>query len=126
MKNVSSFFQTITNAWSKHFFIDYYIVSYWAIIKWFKGTLMQIWKSANLFVVLQKQHVQDFTSKLLLLFEICACEICEKFVHKHIRTYEKLAYFVRNLQTSRANNSRILMIKNAKFSGYCFYMNANI
>ena len=24
------------------------------------------------------------------------------------------------------NNSRILRIKNAKFSGYCFYMNTNI
>ena len=29
----------------------------------------------------------------------------------------------RNLQTSRAKNSRILGIKNAKFPGYCFYMN---
>ena len=38
----------------------------------------------------------------------------------------KLAYFLGNLRTSRANNSRILRIKNAKFSGYCFYMNANI
>ena len=27
---------------------------------------------------------------------------------------------------SRANNSRILRIKNAKFSEYCFYMNTNI
>ena len=31
-----------------------------------------------------------------------------------------------NLENSRANNSRILRIKNAKFSGYCFYMNTNI
>ena len=36
----------------------------------------------------------------------------------------KLAYFLRNLQTSRANNSRVLRI--VKFSGYCFYINANI
>ena len=35
----------------------------------------------------------------------------------------KIAYFLRNLQTSRTNNSRILRTKNAKFSGYCFYMN---
>ena len=28
--------------------------------------------------------------------------------------------------TSRANNSRILRIKNPTFSGYCFYMNTNI
>ena len=38
----------------------------------------------------------------------------------------KLAYFLRNLQTSRANNSRILGIKNAKFWGYCYYINTNM
>ena len=30
------------------------------------------------------------------------------------------------LKTSQANHSRILRIKNAKFSGYCFYMNTDI
>ena len=37
-----------------------------------------------------------------------------KFVYKHAETIEsdkKLAYFLRNLQTSRANNSAILRIK---------------
>ena len=34
-----------------------------------------------------------------------------------------MAYFLRKLQTSRANNSRTLWIKKAKFLGYCFYMN---
>ena len=38
----------------------------------------------------------------------------------------KSAYFLRNLQISRVNNYRILRFKNAKFSGYCFYMNTNI
>ena len=38
----------------------------------------------------------------------------------------KLAYFLKNLQNSWANNSRILMIKNAKFSGYCLYMNIKL
>ena len=38
----------------------------------------------------------------------------------------KLAYFLRHSQTSRANNLRILRIKNAKFSVYYFYKNANI
>ena len=42
------------------------------------------------------------------------------------RICKKLPYFLRNLQTSRPNNSRILRIKNAKYSGYCFYMNSNI
>ena len=32
----------------------------------------------------------------------------------------KFACFLRNLQTSRVNNSKILRIKNANFSGYCF------
>ena len=38
----------------------------------------------------------------------------------------KLAYFFRNLQTSRAVNTRILRIRNMEFSGYCFYMNTII
>ena len=42
------------------------------------------------------------------------------------RTCQKVAYFLRKIQTSRANNSRILMIKNAKFSGYNFIRNTNI
>ena len=33
---------------------------------------------------------------------------------------------LRDLQTSRANKLRIPRIKNAKFLGYCFYMNTNI
>ena len=39
---------------------------------------------------------------------------------------KKLAYFLGNLEFSRANNSRIFRIKNGKFSEYCFYMNTNI
>ena len=38
----------------------------------------------------------------------------------------KLAYFLRKIQTLRVNNSRVLTIKNAKFSGYYVYMNLNI
>ena len=30
----------------------------------------------------------DFTLKHLLLFEICACKMCEKFVYKHSETIE--------------------------------------
>ena len=37
-------------------------------------------------------------------------EICEKLVYKHSEKTE-LAYFLRNLQTLRANNSRILSEK---------------
>ena len=42
------------------------------------------------------------------------------------RIRQKLAYFLRHLETSWVNNSRILWIKKAKFSGYCFNMNTNI
>ena len=42
------------------------------------------------------------------------------------RIRQKLAYFLRHLELSRVNNSRILWIKKAKFSGYCFNMNTNI
>ena len=74
------------------------------------------------------KYVEDFTINNLLVFEIYAREICEKFVYKHSETikYVKLAYFLRNLQNSRANNSRTFNIKNAKFSGYCFHLNTNI
>ena len=47
---------------------------------------MQIWKSANVFVFVWKYYVEDFTLKKL--FEICAHEICEKFVYKHSETIE--------------------------------------
>ena len=49
--------------------------------------ITQIWKSANIFVFIWK-YVEDFTLKHFLLFEICAREICEKFVYKHSETIE--------------------------------------
>ena len=47
-----------------------------------------IYISGNIFVFIQKKYVEDFTLKHLLLFEICAREICEKFVYKHSETIE--------------------------------------
>ena len=41
-----------------------------------KGTLMQIWKSANAFVSMWKKYVDGFTLKYLLLFEILRRDIC--------------------------------------------------
>ena len=43
---------------------------------------MQIWKSANIYVFIWKKYVED------LLFEICAPDVCEKFVYKHSQTIE--------------------------------------
>ena len=47
--------------------------------------------------------------------------------HKHLDTTEYIKnYSIRNLQTLRANNSRIIKNNNAKFSGYCLYMKTKI
>ena len=56
--------------------------------KIFKDILMQIWKSAIIFVFIWKQYVEDFALKHLLLSEICPRDICEKFVYKHSETME--------------------------------------
>ena len=85
---------------------------------------MQIWKSTNTFAFISKQYGKDSALKHLFLFEIC-----EKFIYNHSETIEyvkNFAYILRNLQTLRVNNSRILRIKNAKFLEYCFYMDTNI
>ena len=49
---------------------------------------MQIWKSANIYAFIWKYYIENFTLKHLLLFEICAREICEKFIYKHSETIE--------------------------------------
>ena len=42
------------------------------------------------------------------------------FVYKHRknRTCQKLAYFLRKIQTLRVNNAKILTINNAEITGY--------
>ena len=37
----------------------------------------------------------------------------------------KAAYFLRKIHILRVNNSTILSMRNAKFSGYCFHVNPN-
>ena len=49
---------------------------------------MQIWISANIFVFITNNDVEDLTIKHLLLFEICTRDICEKFIDKHSETIE--------------------------------------
>ena len=46
-----------------------------------KGTLIQILKSANIFVFLWKYYAEDFILKYLLLFETYAREIWENFLY---------------------------------------------
>ena len=52
------------------------------------GTLMQNWKSVNIFVYTWKLCVEGFTLKHLIRSEICARETCEKFVYKHLEAIE--------------------------------------
>ena len=59
---------------------------------------MHIWKSANIFVFIWK-YVEDFTLKHFLLSEICAQEICEKFVYKHSETIEYFKNYIPNFLT---------------------------
>ena len=49
---------------------------------------MQIWKSTNIFVFILKKYVKDFTVKHLLIFQISAREIFQKFVYKYSETIE--------------------------------------
>ena len=57
---------------------------------------MQIWKSNDIFVFIQKWYGDSFTLQQYLLLEICAPEICEMFVYKHI---EKIVKNVKNQPT---------------------------
>ena len=65
--------------------------------------------------------ISHFT-KHLLFSKIRAREIREKFVYKHL----KISLLFKEFTNLPANKSRILRAKNAKFSGYCFYINTNI
>ena len=48
----------------------------------FKGTLMQIWKSPYMFVLIQKRYSENFAFLILRILELLfACEVC-KFLKK--------------------------------------------
>ena len=132
---------------------------------------MQIWKSANTFVLIRKLcwrlHIKmpfsfwdmrTWNMWKVCLQTLCNNKICwkwcpEKFPRGKLPPRSgsgfglglalelgqgqffsgaifleplKISRFLRKFQPSRENNSRILIIKNVKFSGYCFYMNTNI
>ena len=52
------------------------------------------------------------------------CTFCKRW--SFIWRWLTLLVSLRNLETSQANYSTIFRIKNATFSGYCFYINTNI
>ena len=47
----------------------------------FKGTLMQIFKSPDMFVFIQNQYLENFALLILTIPELLACEVC-KFLKK--------------------------------------------
>ena len=77
-------FSTIFSVHTFNVFIGY---THPSRIKHCLGTLMQIRKSAIIFIFIWK-YIEDFILKHLFLFKICAREICEKFVYKHSETIE--------------------------------------
>ena len=48
---------------------------------WFKGTLMQIWKSSDIFMFIQNQYPQNFALLILKIPDLFAREVC-KFLKK--------------------------------------------
>ena len=50
-------------------------------VKYFKGTLMEIWKSSYMFVFIQKQYPENFSFLILSIIELFTSEIC-KFLKK--------------------------------------------
>ena len=51
---------------------------------------MQIWKSANIFVFIWKEYVEDFTFEHLLLFELCAHDINSQTVYNNMLKISQL------------------------------------
>ena len=63
------------------------------------------------------------TLKHLLRFEICAREIREEFLYKHLETIElrqKLVYFLGNLQTPGQITRQLLRLRKRNFQGIVF------
>ena len=58
---------------------------------------------------------------MYLRYKKCLCTN----IQKQYNMLKKVAYFLRKIETS-VNNSRVIKIKNPKFSRYCFHLNPNI
>ena len=54
----------------------------------FKGTLICRFGNLPIRLHIKKKYVEGITLKQVLLFEICAREVCEKFAYKHSETIE--------------------------------------
>ena len=54
----------------------------------YKGTLMQIWKSPCMFVFKWKYYSENFAFLILRIVEIFTFKVCEMFVYKHAEAIE--------------------------------------
>ena len=90
---------------------------------------MQIWKSCNPFLFTSETVSRRV--RILTPFNfgdmptLDIRNVCLQ-IYRNNRIRWKVAYFLRKIQTLHGNNSRILRIQNAIFSGYYFYMDTNI
>ena len=79
-----------------------------------------------MFVFIYNYYPENFTVLILRVLELFTHKVCEIFVCKHTETIEHVKnrlLFKKEKQTLRENNSKILRIKNAKFSGHYFRIN---
>ena len=96
-----------------------------SVVEFFKvkDTIMQIW------LIWSSSHENNMTKISLhntFYFLRYAHLRYIKCLFTNIPEKLNMLKVLRNLQTSPINNFRILRVKNAKFSGYYFYMNTNI
>ena len=89
----------------------------------FKGTELKICQYLCLHMKMICRRFRNKTS--FIFWDIRTWDMWKVCLQtfRNNRICKKLAYFLRHLQTSRANNYRTSRIKNAKFWGYCFYVN---
>ena len=53
-----------------------------------KGTLMQIWRSPYMFVLIQKWHPENFAFLILGILALYTRKVREMFVYKHTEANE--------------------------------------
>ena len=53
-----------------------------------KGTLMQIWKSPYMFVLIQKKYPENLALLVLRILELYTRKVCKLFVYKYTETIE--------------------------------------
>ena len=108
------------------------IVCNWKSVWQIKGTLMQIWKYCKCIANVSSSYKNNITQiahnntfHFLRYAHFRFVNLLTK-IQKQKNTLKSSLHFKKKKQTLRVNNSKILRIQNAKFSGYHFYMDTKI